>query len=281
MNGSDYPALYQNRHCYQSDGADVFILNTKTQYFGKIYDFSCFRLKTLPKSEISNKVKGISVGSTVFQVSEANIKDYLTSKLLIKKNFSEFINSFSIRHKCNCVCTFMKELYVIKIGQYFGEINTYSCLKYNLNRKKWINTAAPNEIRYFAASAVFEGKIVVSGGIEYYKKRSKRTVEAYDHYENQWAYLPEMIKGRSDHSLVSMGNKLFVIDGWTTNSCEVFDSKSRKFSCINFTLEYFSIKGACRIGNNIALVGVKLDAIGNEYEVVIYDVESNTFSIKA
>ena len=43
MNGSDYPALYQNRHCYQSDAADVFILNTKTQYFGKFYDFSCVR----------------------------------------------------------------------------------------------------------------------------------------------------------------------------------------------------------------------------------------------
>ena len=34
---------------------------------------------------------------------------------------------------------------------------------------------------------------------------------------------------RRNHAAVSMGNKLFVIGGIITTSCEVFDSCSRKF----------------------------------------------------
>ena len=51
--------------------------------------------------------------------------------------------------------------------------------------------------RKFAACTVFEGKIVVSGGVQ------SNTVESYDFYENKWTYLPSMIEYRYFH--VSLG----------------------------------------------------------------------------
>ena len=67
--------------------------------------------------------------------------------------------------------------------------------------------------RKFAACTVFEGKIVVSGGVQ------SNTVESYDFYENKWTYLPSMIEYRYFHGSVSVGNKLFVIySGWSSSS---------------------------------------------------------------
>ena len=63
-----------------------------------------------------------------------------------------------------------------------------------------------------------------------------------------------MIKSRSCHASVSMGNKLFVIDGYFNTSCEVFDSLSRIFTVINYrfvsTMGRSSCIAVC-VGNKI------------------------------
>ena len=57
-----------------------------------------------------------------------------------------------------------------------------------------------------------------------------KSVEAYDHHENKWTNLLDMIEARCNHAAVSMGNKMFVIGRAYTTCCEVFDSFSRKFT---------------------------------------------------
>ena len=103
-----------------------------------------------------------------------------------------------------------------------------------------------------AACAVFEGKILVSGG--YISWNDLKLVEAYDHHENKWTCLPDMINERSHHGSVSMGNKMFVIGGvHCNNTCEVFDSISRKFTAIK-KIEVADIVywlSVISIGNNI------------------------------
>ena len=108
-----------------------------------------------------------------------------------------------------------------------------------------------NRTRIFSACTVFEGKIVVTGGL------TTKSVEAYDYYENKWTYLPDMIVKRYHHSSVSMGNKIFVIGGGRFSNelaCKVFDSFSRKFRYISSStikrINQFSSEAVC-VGNEI------------------------------
>ena len=99
------------------------------------------------------------------------------------------------------------------------------------------------------------------------------SVIAYDYYENQWTYLPDMIERRSLHSSVSLSNKLFVIGGENSITSEVFDSVNRKFSYIkNETfprlLKYNWKVGACCVGDKIIVVFV---TYAGEYQFVVYD----------
>ena len=77
---------------------------------------------------------------------------------------------------------------------------------------------------------------------------------------------------KSCHAAVSMGNKMFVIGGKYTTSCEVFDSFSRKFSKINSELVP-DFKGwhfkAFGIGNNIVVFQVS----STKSAVYSYDVD--------
>ena len=82
--------------------------------------------------------------------------------------------------------------------------------------------------RHSAACTVFEGKIVVSDGLY----SSSSSVEAFDHHENKWTYLPPIPYGRHDHGAVSMGNKMFLIGGNSRLTSLVFDSVSINFTYI-------------------------------------------------
>ena len=50
-----------------------------------------------------------------------------------------------------------------------------------------------NEPRCNFSSAVFEGKIVVSGG---FNNETLNTVESYDHVAKSWTNMPNMVLGR-------------------------------------------------------------------------------------
>ena len=116
-------------------------------------------------------------------------------------------------------------------GSNFGNPNyTNACLKYDVQQEKWNYIASMNGKRFAAACTVFEGKIVVSGGINDHQKL--KSVEAYDYHENKWTRLPDMLEKRSNYFLKSLSNKMFVMSRILDQRCEIFDSVSRKFSYV-------------------------------------------------
>ena len=96
-----------------------------------------------------------------------------------------------------------------------------------------------NVRRCGATCTVFEGKIVVTCG---YNGTSYNSVEANDHHENKWTYLPGMIQRRLHHSSVSLGNKLRLILGHYKNKLEVLNSDTRTFSIINYKMKFPNIE---------------------------------------
>ena len=60
-----------------------------------------------------------------------------------------------------------------------------------------------------------------------------KAVEAYAYHENKWSYFPSMLTARSNHTDVSINNKMFVVGGFSKSvfsSCEDLDSVARKFT---------------------------------------------------
>ena len=131
------------------------------------------------------------------------------------------------------VCSFLKNIYLIG-GYLSGGVYLKVLYKYKISHNKWTKIADLNVDRSGPSCAVFEGKIVATGG-HCYTGRTKSS-ESYNHHENKWNRLPDMIGWRDEHSSFSMGNKFFVIGGFSNIDTEVFDSTIRKFTSINLRL---------------------------------------------
>ena len=158
-------------------------------------------------------------------------------------------------------CSFMKCLYVF--GGYDGcsRHSLRSCLKYYTETSDWNFVTKMNSYRQLSSCTVFEGKILVTGG---YDDSTLKSVESYDHYENKWTHLPDMIEKRYNHGAVSMGNKMFVIGGFEKLTCEVFDSNFRKFTSVKQLLGL----------NNLGYYDTSVVSIG--YKVLFfYSTSSN------
>ena len=154
-----------------------------------------------------------------------------------------------------------------------------SHMKYDIVNDKWCKLASINQPRYYPACTVYQGKIVVSGGrpsdVEYYQL--SKSVEAYDHYKNQWSFLPDMIETKGHHSAVSISSKLFVIDGYD-NSIEVFDSISHKFTLLSKSrISYYTVGGVVTVGSKIILLKSYPDEVG---DFVVYDVDESILSLQ-
>ena len=121
------------------------------------------------------------------------------------------------------ICSFKQNLYIIGGFDNDCQETLSSCLVYNIKSNQWSQTKDMNDYRYDAACAVFEGKIIVSGG------ENLKSVEAYDYYENKWTHLP----GRFQHVLVSMSNKMFVIGEYEKYTCSDFTNVMNDFQAVN------------------------------------------------
>ena len=114
-----------------------------------------------------------------------------------------------------------------------------TCIRYTCQIGRWTYIASLEKEKYYAACTIFEGKIVLCGG---FNNEILISVESYDHHENKWTDLPDMLHGRHNHVALSIDNKMFVIGGKWNLSCEVFDRVSRKFTYLKqlLTPESFS-----------------------------------------
>ena len=103
-----------------------------------------------------------------------------------------------------------KEYHSTEYGFFGGcDVEKYVnlCYKYKVN--KWTKVAELQKEWCSSACTVFEGKIVATGGSNY--NGSLRSVEAYDHHENKWTNLTDMLRERSNHSVGCFGNKMYVM----------------------------------------------------------------------
>ena len=95
--------------------------------------------------------------------------------------------------------------------------------------------------------------------------------------------MPNTIDNRSNHASVSMGNKMFVIGGYYTSTCEIFDSYSTKFThiksmniqnyhfyyeavCTGQTIVLFLMEQAKPCGNYLFMMSAKIN--GQKINVV-------------
>ena len=130
--------------------------------------------------------------------------------------------------------------------------------------------------RSISACSVFEGRIVVSGGIN---SERLNTVEAYDHVGDKWENMPNMINGRFCHKSIPVKNKFFVVGGFDTNDCEVFDSTTNKFT----VLKQATLASRYDLYESFGLnnIGSMIFIFKDNSNVITYDFENNKWSVKA
>ena len=143
-----------------------------------------------------------------------------------------------------CACSFIDKIFVI--GGWLGNAID-SCCYFNDDGFKEV--AAMNRARFRSACAVFRGKIVVLGGV--CGNLQLKSAESYDVFGNEWSQMPDMMRARSDHSLVVATDKLFVVGNCRT-PCEVYDSTFKQFVFIT-NVRSFSVNKALSFGKKIYL----------------------------
>ena len=137
-------------------------------------------------------------------------------------------------------CAFMNDVYVMggKINNspkndldHLYDYRIDSCYSFDTKELKWKGVSNIPGRRSLAASAVFEGNIVVCGGTNPALDRMN-SVESYDVFSNAWTPMPNMIESRRHHNLVCVKSKLFVIRGFNSESCELYDGACKKFTLL-------------------------------------------------
>ena len=141
-------------------------------------------------------------------------------------NSSEIIPGVQLHRNHYCLCNFMDEIYFMGGVENQEDTETNSCVMFDTKAHKFENIAKMNDIRALAACTVFNGNIVVSGGVY---DGDLKSVEVYDYSADQWKYMPSMVLRRSQHSLAAIRNKLFAVGGYQ-DKCEVFDATSNAFA---------------------------------------------------
>ena len=124
-----------------------------------------------------------------------------------------------------CVCGFDGKLFII--GSYTHHEITNSCVEFDVKERKYSQICGMRVARSDAACAVYDGKIVVCGGVNRRFRNQLKSVECYDAAEDQWSPMPSMMFAKCGHRLVAVKKKLFAID---RGDCEIYDSYCR-FNC--------------------------------------------------
>ena len=179
-----------------------------------------------------------------------------------------------VHRKEFCACTIADSIFVLGGRNNNNELSDH-CLKYDTKYKKVDRSIGLNLPRFKAACAVFQGNIVVSGGLVPGIEPifgdpcnlETSTVEVFK--DGKWSGMPSTVYRVSGHSLVAVKNKLFVIG----DSFEVFDDICRKFvvmkkvpSSLKFLFEQKNFVGAVSLANKIFVFRK------NKTEVFVYDV---------
>ena len=87
-----------------------------------------------------------------------------------------------------------------------------------------------------------------------------------------------MIEERYGHASVSMGDKMFVIGGKLTASCEVFDRLSRKITAIKSQIKFSAADKSCFNAFCYNIVVFKQRLQRGETAIYMYKVNNSMWS---
>ena len=274
--------FYKNRYCSQAN-CNILVcggLNVKTNTTdcnvtivdGRNFDTFKFLTK-FPRCDfiyVANVKNEFYIIPTCKYENSINVQKY--NFITNTWKYTELVVNIDINYFK--VCSFLNKINFIGGCNRRVEISK-SCFYLDTVTNETASIKQMNEARMGPACAVFEGRIVVSGGItlHYY---ASNTVEAYDHVYNTWSYMPNMVHERSGHALVAVSNNLYVIGG-KTSVCEVFDSFSRKFTVLKSLSSVkdigdYNMKNAFSIASKIMIVR------GGLAKLVVYDLETSELS---
>ena len=154
-----------------------------------------------------------------------------------------------------CLCN-IDNIFIIGGYCLKNDYVTSSCIEFDTNEehlfdKNWREIAKMKEARYSPACVVFQENIVVSGG-EDVNEDELNTVESYDVFANKWTSMPNMVNVQSDHNLVVIKDRLFVI-GYGNNKCELFNNDCKKFVALKSPNGYIVLNKAMSIGNRVVV----------------------------
>ena len=162
----DFPPkiLYENRYCNQNDfsvmvcgGRNKLYRNWKSIFKLNGSELQYKHYALLPYA--LSKCKTALINSKLFVLggySKNNTYDKSIKKFCIKNKTWSCKTQLYLNGNEFCLCSFKKNLYVLDGTSFF---------LYNSKNDKWTQRAEINQTRCYAACTVFEGKIVVTGGI--------------------------------------------------------------------------------------------------------------------
>ena len=280
---------YKNRCCSQNkyniliygggDAANNNIINRKVVQVDGENIKNCKSLTPWPMSSrfLVRNVK--SEIYSLFYLFEK--KKFYLHKYSISNNSWENLGVSHYDHYNFGVCVFMDKIYIIG-GCDERLVANSLCAELDINKCRREKIKNINEARQLSACTTFEGRVIVSGGyVNYDDDDYLNTVEVYDHVANKWSYMPNMIDGRCDHSIVAVRSKLFVFGGFRTETCEVFDSCVKKFVLLkppSSLLGFAETSRALSVGSKILIFKnesaqlTTFDFVKNEWKKESFEV---------
>ena len=275
--------LYQTRYCAQENFSIAVCMKRRIKRIEYPFCMSSYenskKICVITKRRYNSKV--VACGSNLFVISDSrryNMFEKYSESCGNKIGLPSILD----RRSEFCVCSFMQKVYVIGGYGKMNDISINSCMCYDIKSNKWTYIASMIDCRQNASCAVFEGKIVVTGGYlisnDYNSLCKLKSSESYCFHENKWTQFSDMLQGRHDHSSVTIENKLFVIGGDYKNTCEVLDGITNKFvlikSLTNLKYESYFLNNikAVNIGYKIYVYREiqRMNKVGSRSEMFTY-----------
>ena len=268
-----------NRYCNQNRfntvicGGAIYSTNAVISDVRNIEAFNVNNVTTLPQMQTGRcRSKLVCIKDEVYVFGGYDVDgNYITSVEKYSATSNVWTKVTEMHDDCNIYCAwiaFMDSIFVI--GR---STEPDSCAEFNTKDQTWRGIAGTNEPRKNSAAACFNGKIVASGGLD---DGASNTVEAYDHVADTWSYMPKMVERRCCHKLTAVKNKLFVVPGFFTMTCEVFDLTCNKFVLLRPSSSHsghFSSRGqVVSVGSKLVVFGVRTS------KVLFYDFENDEWS---
>ena len=244
--------LYQTRYCDQEEISIAVCTHRSIKVLEFPYSMNSYENSKQIYTLTTLYSKVIACGLNLFVISESR-RNFMFKKCPEPSENKVVLPKMLDKRTDFCVCSLMQKVYVIGGCSKIQNYSINLCICYDIKSNKWTYIASMIESRQNSSCAVFEGKIVVTGGLymENFSHRELNCSESYCFYENKWKKFPNLMAKRCNHATVSMGNKLFVIGGNYENNGEVFDSVTNKFVIIENTPGTNHLINAFSIGYKI------------------------------